>query len=306
MSCQILAGNNNLIVAVTGVLSLKSSELKSPNQPIDSTTSHYRYPTKLSLPENPTNPSETPALADDSYEHDSTSTDPGPPERASTPPSDPANPRSRKGIGGPATHKPGCKCRPCAARRRQEEAIALGTGSATLAQIPKTIDDPNALVDSAPTSPSKTRANVATWLKAKIADPGNVTIKDIAEQLGISPRTLHNQIYKGRKEGWLRFDDPIDEVRYGMVPKVVENLNLFLDTRDKQVTLEMAKATVLRQYQAEEGIADVPNTIFALKIELPENFDKAGAAAKIKGVIVGKPIGFVDAEIVDVGPTETE
>lgn len=91
-----------------------------------------------------------------------------------------------------------------------------------------------------------------------------------------------------------------------MVPKVVENLNLFLDTRDKQVTLEMAKATVLAQYAKEEGTAQVSNTVFALKIELPESFDKAEAAKSIKGVIVGKPIGFIDAEIVDVGPTETE
>lgn len=267
-------------------------------------------PTKLSHPEPPTIDPSSIQLPDDSIDHVSTS-----PESslnsesssgASTPPSDPASPRSRKGVGGPATHKPGCKCRPCAARRRQEEAIALGTGSTTLAQIETVPVDPDALTDSAPTSPSKTRANVATWLKAKIADPGSVTIKGIAEQLGISPRTLHNQIYKGRKEGWLKFDDPIDELRYGMVPKVVENLNLFLDTRDKQVTLEMAKATVLAQYAKEEGTSQVSNTVFALKIELPESFDKVGAAANIKGVIVGKPIGFVDAEIIDAGPSDTD
>lgn len=146
------------------------------------------------------------------------------------------------------------------------------------------------------------RQNVAAWLKAKSAN-SKLTNKEIAESIGISPSTMHASLYKARKEGWLRFEDPLNEFRYGMVPKIAENLNLFLDARDKQVTLEAAKATIFRQYAVEEGIAEAaPVTVLALKIEMPPGLVAGSTPPNLKGVIVGTPVGFIEAEVVKSDP----
>lgn len=148
------------------------------------------------------------------------------------------------------------------------------------------------------------KANVASWLKMKMADP-QMSDKDIAAKLGISPSTLHNTLYKAKREGWIRFEDPLSEVRYGHLPLIAENLELFLKTRDKQVTIEAAKATLWKDYGGvapnSGGTAGTP-MVFALKIELPAGLDTARAASNVKGIIVGNPVGFTtsDADIVDV------
>lgn len=145
---------------------------------------------------------------------------------------------------------------------------------------------------------SRMKQNTATWLKMKAANP-DLTNKEIAKELGISVNTLQNTLYKAKKEGWLTFTDPLEDLRYGMIPKIADNLNLFLDARDRTVTLEAAKATLFRRYQTEEGIAEQPSTILALKIELPEGFSRDNLP-KPKGVIVARPNTFVDAEVIEV------
>lgn len=158
------------------------------------------------------------------------------------------------------------------------------------------------LSDSPNEPVSKTKAHVAGWIRAKAANPDANNI-EIAKQLGITVRTLRAALYKGRKQGWLEFSDPLHELKYGMVPKAMENLNLFLDARDKDITRDVLKATVFAEFAAAEGLQQQPNTIFALKIEVPEGFDKTAAAANIKGVIVGRGLGFdeiVDAEKVEL------
>lgn len=226
-----------------------------------------------------------------------------------TPPLDAANPdtKSRKGVGGPNTHKPGCACRVCKSRRRQAEANIVGDRISSPEQVPQIdaalqVDSKQEMSDLPEpyTRPSKARQHVAAWLKAKMADP-KISEKDIAESLGISPYTLRAQLYKARKDGWLKFNDPINEVKYGHIPLIAENIELFLRARDQKVTIEAAKATLWRDYQAKEGtLADTPTTIFALKIEMPEGFDAAKAASTVKGVIVGKPVtiegDFIDAD----------
>lgn len=227
------------------------------------------------------------------------------------PPSDPIGPVINRSKGGPATHKPGCRCRPCAARARQQEAVAGGTRPdapeapteiRSLATTREIAPGVVAELSDAPNEPvSKTKAHVAGWIRAKAANPDASNI-EIAKELGITVRNLRAALYKGRKQGWLEFSDPLNELKYGMVPKAMENLNLFLDARDKDITRDVLKATVFAEYQAAEGIQQQPNTVFALKIEVPEGFDKASAAANIKGVIVGKGLGFevIDAEKVEV------
>ena len=142
------------------------------------------------------------------------------------------------------------------------------------------------------------KENVATWLRLKASDP-KMSNKDIAATIGIAPKTLDNTLAKARKEGWLTFTDPLNELRYGMIPKIADNLNLFLDARDKQVTIEAAKATLFRQYQVEEGIQDSPTTILALKIELPDGYTAADLP-KPKGVIIERPNTFTEGDAVEV------
>lgn len=114
----------------------------------------------------------------------------------------------------------------------------------------------------------------------------NLTNSEIAARLGISAGHLKTLIYEARKAGWLRFHDPLDQIEYGLIPKVVANLEHFLDAKDKAVTIEVAKGTVFKQYQESKGISEAPQTVLALKIE-------TGAPDAnmpvIEGRIVGKP-----------------
>lgn len=129
------------------------------------------------------------------------------------------------------------------------------------------------------------RARVGMWLAMRSIEP-TLTTKEIAERLGISAGHLRTLIYEARKAGWLKFTDPLDHVEYGIIPKTVANLERFLDAQDKQVTIEVAKGTIFKQYQESKGISDAPQTVLALKIE-------TGAPDPsipiVEGRIVGKP-----------------
>ncbi len=129
------------------------------------------------------------------------------------------------------------------------------------------------------------RARIATWLAMRSVEPG-IRNSEIADRRGISVGYLRDMIYKARKEGWLQFSDPMDQIEYGIIPKVVDNLNYFLDKKDRSVTIETAKGTLFKQYQESKGISDAPHTVLALKIEAPEPGTEPIA---ISGHIVGKP-----------------
>lgn len=123
------------------------------------------------------------------------------------------------------------------------------------------------------------------WLAMRSLEP-TLSTKDIADRLGISVGYMRNLIYDARKEGWLKFDDPMDQIEYGIVPKVIANLNHFLDAKDKTVTIETAKGTIFPQYKEAKGASDAPHTVLALKIEMPTPGDNVKV---ITGQIVGRP-----------------
>lgn len=123
------------------------------------------------------------------------------------------------------------------------------------------------------------------WLAMRSLEP-TLSTKDIADRLGISVGYLRNLIYNARKDGWLSFTDPLDQIEYGIVPKVIDNLNYFLDAKDKTVTIETAKGTVFPQYKESKGISEAPHTVLALKIEAPLPSDNVRVIA---GQIVGRP-----------------
>lgn len=125
-----------------------------------------------------------------------------------------------------------------------------------------------------------------------------MTHKDAAERLGIASQTLTNLVHKATKEGWLRFENPMDELEYEIIPKVTHNLKYYLDQGDKDVTIKTAQGTIFKQYLDSKGIKETPTTVLALKIEMP---DLAGASVpNIKGVIVGNPrvIETIEAEVI--------
>lgn len=132
-------------------------------------------------------------------------------------------------------------------------------------------------------SDTSIRSRVAQYIVIKATNP-NITQADIARTIGISVSSLQGYLYKARKEGWITFEDPLNKLEYEIIPKVVENLNHFLDAKDKQVTIETAKGTLFKSYQESKGISDAPKTVLAIKLETPE-----GEVQIVSGHIVGKP-----------------
>jgi hypothetical protein len=118
----------------------------------------------------------------------------------------------------------------------------------------------------------------------RAVDPG-VTVIEAAKKMGLSPNSLRAYIQRGTREGWLRFDDSIDRIRHEIVPKVLDNISGFLDAKDKTVTIETAKGTIFRTYQAAEGALDGQQTVLGLKIEM------IGGPLDQQPVLMGQVIG---------------
>lgn len=129
------------------------------------------------------------------------------------------------------------------------------------------------------------RAYVARWLELRSKDP-DLTIVEAARQLKISRKTLNAAIQQAVENGWLKFEDPLSKLEYEVVPKVVRNLNAWLDENDKTVTIEAAKGMVFPIYRESKGVSENPQTVLALKIESPTGDQ---AAAVLTGQIIGAP-----------------
>jgi transposase len=136
------------------------------------------------------------------------------------------------------------------------------------------------------------RDRVGQWVAMRAQEPG-ISNTEVAKRLGISPGALNSLIYEANRDGWLKFDDPLSRVKYELIPKVVSNLNEFLDKKDRTVTLETAKNTIFKQFQDSEGIRDSSNMVLALKIEAAD----PETARAITGQIVGRPRELTEAEI---------
>ena len=197
--------------------------------------------------------------------------------------------------GGTHTHKQGCRCFPCQARARREKALTspVGDGRVPLATEdhpekagPVIEADEIVIFPVGRKSHRTKRAIIGDWLRLKTIDP-EISTKESAEKLGIARTYLYKVINEATKEGWLRFDDPLARVEHQLVPKVLDNLNQFLDDRDKTVTIEVAKGTLFKTYQEAKGLNQNSQTVLALKIEFPPS--GAPQAEVIEGQIVGNP-----------------
>lgn len=183
-------------------------------------------------------------------------------------------------------------CRPCKARRWQEKAFAKRTGEGqetpnansdqALASAPLDID----FHVVAPGRNTSIKDRVLQYAAIRAAEP-KLTNAEIAERLGIAPRTLANTLTRAVREKWLTFSDPISRVEHEIIPKTVENLIDFLDAKDRTVTIEVAKGTLFKAWQDSKGIHDgQQQTVLALRIDtvLPE-----GAPSQSSSLMVGKP-----------------
>lgn len=176
----------------------------------------------------------------------------------------------------------------CRSRRRKAQALALAAGEGWNAVSPESPDALNG--DLVASELGTTRARISNWLKLRLEQP-DITIPEAARQLKTDRKTLNATILKAVEEGWLKFEDPISKIEYQIIPKVVRNLNRFLDEGDKTVTIETAKGTLFKAYAESKGISEGQKTVLALKIEMPEG---AIQTPLITGQILGSPRVIVE------------
>lgn len=220
--------------------------------------------------------------------------------------------RSRRGESKPKkllapgdpNHKQGCRCTLCAARRRQAKALALGDGVSPRSQVDQVVKvvegvegvegvevigvDPKEeplhpdlySTQSRPTA----RNRIASWIEMRALDP-TLSTAECSRRMGLNPKTLATIISRAVKEGWLKFDDPLERIEHEIIPKTLDNLAEFLREGDKQVTIEVAKGTIFKQFQAAKGISEAPVTVLALKIETLSTGDQPKI---VSGNVVGR------------------
>lgn len=138
------------------------------------------------------------------------------------------------------------------------------------------------------------RANVLRYAQLK-ADGHKKS--EIASRMGISVESLDNQVRRAVKEGWLVIEDPHERFQTEIVPEVVENIKFFIKKKDLKMTIEAAKgAGIFKSHAALKVEGEAPQTILALKIEMPPSM--AANPPKITG-IVGKPRKLIEGEIIE-------
>ena len=113
-----------------------------------------------------------------------------------------------------------------------------------------------------------------------------LNLKQIAEELGLSHQTVKDISYKASKVGLLKYEDPYERFEQSIVPKVVDNIEYWIEQKDKKMTIEAAKgAGIFKAHQALKVESEAPQTILALKIEMPPG---AEAPKIVTGRVVGK------------------
>lgn len=103
---------------------------------------------------------------------------------------------------------------------------------------------------------------------------GGLSDDQIAEHLGISRKSIGPYIYKAGKNGWLDYGSSREAIENGLAHKVIRNLNAFLDDMSdndsrREVTLEVAKGTIFKEFGAELAAAIAPSTAISIRIEQP-------------------------------------
>ena len=115
-----------------------------------------------------------------------------------------------------------------------------------------------------------------------------LNLKQISEELGLTHGTVRGLVFRASQGGLLKYDDPYERFENAIVPKVVDNIEYWIDQKDKKMTIEAAKgAGLFKAHQAIKVESEAPQTILALKIEMPPGLD--GPPKVITGRVVGRP-----------------
>ena len=147
--------------------------------------------------------------------------------------------------------------------------------------------DPSTIIVVKDTSP---HSKVAEWVLMRAEGTSNAVI---AKKLGISLPLLETYIYKGCKEGWLKLHSPTDRMEHVIVPKIVDNVEHFIDAKDRTMTIEAAKGMgIFKSHQAIKVEGQPSPAMLALKIEMTGEPTKGG------GNILGTP-KTIDAEVME-------
>jgi hypothetical protein len=113
----------------------------------------------------------------------------------------------------------------------------------------------------------------------------------ISEQLSLSKGTIRNYIYLAGRHGWLDADvmmaNPVERIEYGLLHKVVRNLDASLDSEDKAeraaVTDKLFDATLAKHW-APVVSAGSAQTLVAIRIEHPQGPPQAIREGTVQGV----------------------
>lgn len=131
------------------------------------------------------------------------------------------------------------------------------------------------------------RDRVSQWIYYRASEPG-ISNGEIARRLGITTPTLNSILWRARKAGWLKIDDPLARAELELLPQVVDNLAHFLspDQRDKhpKVTVEAAKGLLFPLWKESQGIEENKVQVLGIKIEMPP-----GGETPARGIIHGAP-----------------
>ena len=156
---------------------------------------------------------------------------------------------------------------------------------------------PQEVLKVAVASGNSARDRVAQWIYMRAKEPG-ITNAEVARRLGIGASTLGTILMRARREGWLVIEDPMDLIEYDLVPKIINNLNTFLDKGDRTVTIEAAKGVLFPAYRESKGIVENKIAALAINIQMPTD-EMLEQGPMRRGSISGIPKGTaIEAEII--------
>lgn len=138
------------------------------------------------------------------------------------------------------------------------------------------------------------RHTIEQWLGLRTMYPG-LSHKEIAERMGMTSDGLYKAIRKARDRGVLEIHEPMEKLKYEVIPQAMDNLSQLLKEKDKAATLETVKNTVFKQFQTAEGIQEQPNMVLGIKIDM-SGADESKLAT---GQIMGKPRVLIPDDATD-------
>lgn len=182
------------------------------------------------------------------------------------------------------------------------------TGLAAGASPPPARVRGQALVKRVParTKPPKDSKIYKTVLAVIAMRAQGVKMKEIAETLGHPEDVLRQYVSRANRRGWINmssFDNPDDQLEYVLKHKVTRNVNEFLESRDKDVTLEAAKGLgMFKTHQVVKG-ETTQQIGFALRVQVEMPPTPSGQSpVSIRPGTIGGARGLdipIDAEMVE-------